>query len=91
MKTPNFYRLQWNGYTVEVHAYVEHDEVELDSLNFEDENGNEPNELELLGSLTPSRGHTVRNPIHEIEELVRVADAEMRQEIADGSYFSSCD
>lgn len=86
-----FYRVQWNGYTVEVNAYVDHDDVELDSLTFEDENGNQPNELELLGSLTPSRGNAVKNPIEEIEDLVRTADAEKRQEIADGTWFSSCD
>ena len=86
-----FYRVQWNGYTVEVNAYVEHDDVELDSLTFEDENGNQPNELELLGSLTPSRGNAVKNPIEEIEDLVRTADAEKRQEIAEGTWLSSCD
>lgn len=91
MTTPEFYRVQWNGYTVEVNAYVEHDEVELDSLDFEDENGNEPSNLELLLSLTPSRGNAVKNPIEEIEDLVRTADAEKRQEIADGTYYSSCD
>lgn len=91
MKTPDFYRVQWNGYTVEVNAYVDDDDVELDSLDFEDENGNEPSNLELLGSLTPSSGKAVKNPIDEIEDLVRVADAEKRQEIADGTYFSSCD
>jgi len=91
MKTPDFYRVQWNGYNVEVNAYVDHDDVELDSLDFEDENGNEPSNLELLLSLTPSRGNAVKNPIDEIEDLVRTADAEKRQEIADGTYYSSCD
>jgi len=91
MKTPEFYRVNWNGYTVEVNAYVEHDDVELDELTFEDESGNEPTNLQLLLSLTPSRGNTVKNPIEELEDLVRTADAEKRQDIADGTYYSSCD
>lgn len=93
MNTPQFYRIQWNGYTVEVNAYVDHDDVELDSLTFYDNHGDEkePTPLELLGSLTPSRGNAVKNPIEEIEDLVRTADAEKRQEIAEVTWFSSCD
>ena len=89
---PQHYFIKWNGYNCEVEAYVSHNEVEIESLTFTEENsGQEVSIRDVLLSLTPSRGNTVKNPIDEIETLVLEADAEKRQEIAEGVYFSSCD
>ena len=90
MKTPKHYQIKWNGYTVEVDAYVDRC-VELESIEVLDDNGIKLNEVELLSMLTPSRGNTVKDPITELENLVLEAEAENRQEIAEGTYFSSCD
>lgn len=89
---PQHYFVKWNGYNCEVEAYVSHNEVEIESLTFtERDSGERVSEIDILCNLTPSRGNTVKNPITEIEILVLEADAEMRQEIADGTYYSSCD
>lgn len=91
MKASHYF-IKWNGYNCEVEAYVSHNEVEIERLTFtEEDSGQEVSIRDVLCSLTPLRGNTVKNPIDEIETLVLEADAEMRQEIADGMYYSSCD
>lgn len=81
---------KWNGLTVECHGYPDNEEIE--TLVFKDDNGQEIDAHQLLISLTPSgRNGLVKEPMSEILTLYLEAVAEMRQEMADGSYWSSCD
>lgn len=89
---PQHYSIKWNGYNCEVEAYVSHNDVEIEKLTFTKDGSDEPaSEIDILSNLTYLGGGTVKNPIDEIETLVLEADAQIKQDIAGGTYFSSCD
>ena len=81
---------KWNGLTVECDGYPDNEEIE--TLVFKDDNGQEIDEHQLLISLTPSgRSGMVKEPMSELLTLYLEAVDEIRQEMADGTYYSSCD
>ena len=91
MIAPTFYRVKWNEYTVEAYAYVDDNYVEITDLTFLHDNDVELTTLEILLSLTPSKGNTVRNPIQELSDLILTDEAETLEEKRNGTYYSSCD
>jgi hypothetical protein len=91
MTHQTFYQVRWNELTVKGYAYIDRGTVEIDSLTFYDENGHELTTLEILLSLTPSKGSTVKEPIQELSDLILTEEAETLEEKRNGTYYSSCD